>query len=184
MTRRGGQEGGWAGWEGRARSGWKTNLAWIAQALQKHGRGRRGAERLRVLVSEYEWGDEVPDSVLESFAMELAAAIGQKPKLHWTILQGGRLIAEVDLAWPEVKLCVELDGWMHHGSRAAFARDRARDRSLLTLGWMVLRYTWQDVTGDRESMIRELARAYDSRALSAWSRDARPLGSRMLRANL
>ncbi len=162
----------------------KTNLAWISQALQKHGRGRRGADRLRVLVSEYERGDEVPDSVLESFAMELAGAIGHKPKLHWTILQGERLIAEVDLAWPEVRLCVELDGWMHHGSRAAFARDRARDRALFGLGWMVLRYTWQDVTGDRGSMISELARAYDSRARSVWAGAARPLGSRMLRANL
>jgi uncharacterized protein DUF559 len=122
--------------------------------------------------------------VLESFAMELAAAIGHKPRLHCPILQGARLIAEVDLAWPEVRLCVELDGWMHHGSRAAFGRDRARDRALFGLGWMVLRYTWQDVTGDRESMIDELARAYDSRALAVGSRAARPHGSRVLRAGL
>ncbi len=162
----------------------KTNLAWISQALQKHGPGRRGADRLRVLLGEYEQGDEVPDSVLESFAMELAAAIGHKPKLHWTILQGAQLIAEVDLAWPEVRLCVELDGWMHHGSRAAFMRDRARDRALSGLGWMVLRYTWHDVTGDRESMISELARAYDSRARNVWAPAARPQGSRMLRATL
>jgi hypothetical protein len=158
----------------------KTNLAWISQALQKHGRGRRGADRLRVLLDEYERGDEVPDSVLESFAIDLAAAIGHKPKLHWRVLQGARLIAEVDLAWPEVSLCVEVDGWMHHGSRAAFARDRARDRALLGLEWMVMRYTWHDVTGDRESMISELARAYESRARghlvarrkTAWLADA------------
>ncbi len=155
----------------------KSNLAWISQTLYKHGRGRRGADRLRILLGEYQQGDEVPDSVLESFTMELAAEIGHMPKLHWRILEAERLIAEVDLAWPEVRLCVELDGWMHHGSRAAFARDRVRDRTLFGLGWMVMRYTWQDVTVDRESMIDELARAYDSRARAAWSRPARPPGS-------
>lgn len=160
----------------------KSNLAWISQALYKHGRGRRGADRLRMLLDEYQRGDEVPDSVLESFAMELAAEIGHMPKLHWRILEAHRLIAEVDLAWPEVRLCVELDGWMHHGSRAAFVRDRARDRTLLGLGWMVMRYTSQDVTVNRESMIGELARAYESRA-AAWSRPARPSGSDLLRAD-
>ncbi len=144
----------------------KTNLAWISRALQEHGRGRRGANRLRTLVREYQHEDEVPDSVLESMAVELARASGRKPKLHWKVLDGERLIAEVDFAWPEVRLCVELDGWNHHGTRAAFVRDRARDRALVRLGWVVLRYTWQDLTGDRESVIGELVSAYNSRAFS------------------
>jgi very-short-patch-repair endonuclease len=142
-----------------------TNLAWIFRALREHGKGRRGAERLRALLAEYRNGNEVPDSVLESLCIELAMATGRKPKRHWNVLDGNRLI-EVDLAWPEVRLCVELDGWTEHGTRAAFVRDRARDRALLRLGWVVLRYTWQDVTGDRESVIAELLSTYDSRALS------------------
>jgi very-short-patch-repair endonuclease len=109
--------------------------------------------------------------------MELAAAIGHEPKLHCRILQRKQLVAEVDLAWPEVRLCAELDGWMHHGSRAAFVRDRARDRALFGLGWMVLRYTYYDVIDHRESMIDELARAYNSRVLTIGSRAARPASS-------
>jgi hypothetical protein len=142
----------------------KTNLAWISRALQEHGQGRRGADRLRALLREYRYENEVPDSVLESLGLELGRATGRKPELHWRVLEGPRLIAEVDLAWPEVRLCLELDGWMHHGTRAAFVRDRARDRALMRLGWMVLRYTWHDLTGDRESMRRELVNAYESRA--------------------
>lgn len=69
---------------------------------------------------------------------ELGLATGRKPRLHWNIVEHGRLIAEVDFAWPEVRLCVELDGWREHGTRAAFVRDRARDRALLRLGWMVI----------------------------------------------
>jgi hypothetical protein len=142
----------------------KTNIAWISQTLHRRGRGRRGADRLRKLVGEYRRGDEVPDSVLESMGVELARATGRKPKLHWAVLDGARLIAEVDFAWPEVRLCVELDGWAQHGTRAAFGQDRARDRALVRLGWMVLRYTWQDVTSDPESVIGELATTYESRA--------------------
>ena len=151
----------------------KTNLAWISRALRDHGRGRRGAERLRALVAEYRREDEVSDSVLESFGIELGRATGRKPKLHWQVLDGERLIAEVDFAWPEVRLCVELDGWSQHGTRAAFVRDRARDRALLRLGWMVLRYTWQDVTVDREAVMGELVSTYDYRARSLRSRARR-----------
>ncbi len=144
----------------------KTNLAWIHRALDHHGNGRRGAACLRTLVSDHQREDEVPDSVLESMGIELALAMKRKPKLHWRILEGARLIAEVDFAWPEERLCVELDGWTQHGTRAAFVRDRARDRALLRLGWMVLRFTWQDVVADRESVIAELASCYESRTRS------------------
>ncbi len=132
-------------------------------------------DRLRELVDEYQHEDEVPDSVLESLGMELGRATGRRPKLHWRVLDGALLIAEVDLAWPEVRLCVELDGWAQHGTRAAFARDRARDRALVRLGWTVLRYTWQDVASDRESVTAELASTYDARALSLRS----PTGKRI-----
>jgi hypothetical protein len=142
----------------------KTNLAWISRVLQVHGQGHRGVERLRGLVDEYQGEDELADSALESLAMELGVATGRKPTLHWKVLEGEQLIAEVDFAWPEVRLCVELDGWAHHGTRSAFARDRARDRALVSLGWMVLRYTWQDVTSTPEAVIGELTGAYDSRA--------------------
>jgi len=145
----------------------KTNLVWIRRALDSHGRGRRGAACLRTLVTEHQREDEVPDSVLESMGLELALATRRKPKLHWKIVEGARLIAEVDFAWPEVRLCVELDGWTQHGTRAAFVRDRARDRALLRLGWMVLRFTWQDVVADRESVIAELVSCYESRTRSA-----------------
>jgi hypothetical protein len=145
----------------------KTNLVWARRALDSYGRGRRGAAFLRRLVTEHQREDEVPDSVLESMGIELAMATGRTPRLHWKVIEGARLIAEVDFAWPEVRLCVELDGWTQHGTRAAFVRDRARDRALLRLGWMVLRFTWQDVVADRESVIAELVSCYESRTRSA-----------------
>ncbi len=144
----------------------KSNVGWISRVLARHGPGKRGVGRLRALVDEYRQGDEVPDSALESFGMELAKATGHKPQLHCDVVDGKRHVAEVDLAWPELKLCVEFDGWKAHGTRAAFVRDRARDRELFPLGWTVLRYTWDDVVHDRENVLEQLVQSYESRARS------------------
>lgn len=47
----------------------------------------------------------------------------------------------LDVAWPEYRLALELDGYAYHGSRAAFHQDRARDAQLTALGWQVLRFS-------------------------------------------
>jgi very-short-patch-repair endonuclease len=48
---------------------------------------------------------------------------------------------EVDFSWPEQRLVVETDGHRHHGTRAAFERDRERDARLTAAGWRVVRVT-------------------------------------------
>jgi very-short-patch-repair endonuclease len=48
---------------------------------------------------------------------------------------------EVDFSWPQQRLIVETDGHRHHGTRAAFERDRERDALLTALGWRVVRVT-------------------------------------------
>jgi very-short-patch-repair endonuclease len=48
---------------------------------------------------------------------------------------------EVDMAWADRRLVVELDGFAYHRTHAAFERDRARDASLQLAGHRVLRVT-------------------------------------------
>ena len=55
-----------------------------------------------------------------------------------------------DLAWPELKLGVEIDGgvWMPrsgHTSGKGYTADRERDAEALCLGWTVLRVTSDQV---------------------------------------
>ena len=52
---------------------------------------------------------------------------------------------ELDCIWRRQKLVVELDGYETHGTRAAFARDRRRDRLLEAAGFTVIRVTWWDL---------------------------------------
>ena len=63
---------------------------------------------------------------------------------------------EVDFAWRSERLIVELDGFAAHGTRAAFERDRARDRSLQAAGWRVVRVTWRQLREAPRQLVREL----------------------------
>jgi very-short-patch-repair endonuclease len=54
----------------------------------------------------------------------------------------------VDFLWPDVRLVIEVDGWMSHGGRSAFEEDRARDARLALLGYEVVRFTWRQLTRD------------------------------------
>lgn len=142
----------------------RSHLTRIWRLLLRWGPGRRGAGRLRSLVEEYRRGAEVPDSALEAFALRLARATGQMPKVHYEVRDRGRFVAEVDLAWPQLRLGIELDGWAYHATRQNFVKDRARDRALFQLGWSVLCYTWGDVMHDHDSFIEELAQIFEAQA--------------------
>jgi very-short-patch-repair endonuclease len=53
---------------------------------------------------------------------------------------------EVDFAWRDAKLIVEVDGYAYHRSPTAFESDRERDVKLVLAGWRVLRFTWTQLT--------------------------------------
>jgi len=69
---------------------------------------------------------------------------------------------EVDCLWRQARLIVELDGRRFHADSAAHERDAAKTRALRAMGYRVLRFTWEEVTGQPEMVaariLRELAR--------------------------
>jgi len=68
-----------------------------------------------------------------------------------TLIEG----KEVDAAWPDRKLIIELDSWEYHRTRQAFEEDRRRDRRLAAAGWRVVRVTWRDLD-DPDALEAEL----------------------------
>ncbi|WP_157674799.1 DUF559 domain-containing protein [Agrococcus jejuensis] len=61
----------------------------------------------------------------------------------------------VDLVVGDV-LVIECDGGEHHASWAAQAADRARDRRLTTLGYVVVRLTYRQIVDDWDAVERDL----------------------------
>jgi REase_MTES_1575 len=59
--------------------------------------------------------------------------------------RAGGVFFDLDRAWPEAKLAVELDGARHHTSPEDRERDLARDAALAAAGWIVLRFTYAEV---------------------------------------
>ena len=107
--------------------------------------GHPGTQRLREAA-----GRALPvttDSPLEDAFLALCDDHGIPRPLVQPIVEGYR----VDFCWPEHRLIVETDGYEHHGTRAAFNSDRAKDAQLTVRGWRVLRFTEPQVRGEPSS---------------------------------
>ncbi|WP_203568963.1 endonuclease domain-containing protein [Aestuariimicrobium ganziense] len=96
-----------------------------------------GHQALRQMLNQSRKG---PWSPLELEAHDLlhTAGLDQWQANHpvWIV---GELFF-IDIAFPELKIAIELDGQGHHSSPADLARDDTRQNLLVLDGWLVLRY--------------------------------------------
>jgi very-short-patch-repair endonuclease len=73
------------------------------------------------------------------------------------VLASGQEVV-IDVAFAEVRLAIEVDGWAHHVDPARFVSDRARKRALVADSWTVVEVTWADLVGHPERVIAEIRR--------------------------
>lgn len=71
---------------------------------------------------------------------------------------------EVDCLWRDARVIVELDGRRFHGDAFAHAEDAAKTRALRAMGYVVLRFTWEEVTGQPEIVAARILEALAQRA--------------------
>jgi very-short-patch-repair endonuclease len=128
----------------------------LEQLIARH-RGRRGVARLAAVLADGEIGATVTRSDLEILFLEfLADAFLPYPRVNFQLAVPGATY-EVDCAWPDRRLIVELDGHATHATRSGYEGDRERDRRLHAAGWRVVRITWRQLTRDPGSVRRDLA---------------------------
>jgi very-short-patch-repair endonuclease len=128
-------------------------LLTLGQLLTRHPR-RHGAAALRRLLDAGFSG--ITRSELEDlFIRFLDNASLPAPDLNFPMQLGGHWI-EADCVWREQRVIVELDGHRTHGTRAAFERDRRRDRALQAKGWRVIRVTWRQLQDEPEVLAADL----------------------------
>jgi very-short-patch-repair endonuclease len=135
----------------------KDQLTRAAAAMR--GPGRPNARRVATLADGY------VDSFLESMlrALLLEAGIeGFEPQVS---VDCGSLRVRVDLGHRKARVALEADSFEFHGSRAALAADCRRYDELVAAGWLVLRFSYEQVLSDAawvvEMVCRTVARALD-----------------------
>ncbi len=62
------------------------------------------------------------------------------PRQQQVVRVGSRRF-KLDLAYPDLRIGVELDGWCAHGGFTAFHGDRERDALLASAGWVVTHFS-------------------------------------------
>jgi hypothetical protein len=134
----------------------------LGALLDRHGR-RPGTATLRAILARGELGATVTRSELEDrFLAFVEEASLPRPEVNAVLTCTGGSV-EVDCLWRDRRLVAELDGQATHGTRAAFERDRVRDRLLQADGWRVVRITWRALHEDRGRLAVDLTRLLDPR---------------------
>jgi very-short-patch-repair endonuclease len=77
------------------------------------------------------------------------------------------LIGIVDVLFDEARVVVEIDGRAYHSDDVAFQRDRTRQNRLMRAGYLVLRFTWDDVVARPDEIVALVRHALDGRASDA-----------------
>jgi very-short-patch-repair endonuclease len=113
---------------------------------------RKGTARIRRLMDD-------DHGYTRSRAERIMRAIVREAELPSPISNAAILGYVADFLWPAERLVVEVDGHAFHSSRAAFERDRRRDRCFLAAGYRVMRVTWRQLLNDPLAVIARLAQA-------------------------
>ena len=107
-----------------------------------------------------ELADQRAESVLESAlrAILIEAGIeGFEPQVG---VQNAAFSARLDLGHRRRRIGLEADGFQFHGSRTALVKDCRRQINLTLCGWLVLRFSWEDVMYDPEWVTEAVQAAY------------------------
>ena len=83
------------------------------------------------------------------------------PKFQYVVRDGGRFVARVDAAYPELRIAIEFDSYEHHTGRGALIRDTDRRNRLALLNWTTVTFTADDVRRGGGAAIGALKAARD-----------------------
>lgn len=69
----------------------------------------------------------------------------------------------IDIAFPDQRVAIEIDGWAFHSDQEVFQKDRSRQNWIALQGWQVLRFTWLDITQHPERVLAQIRAAISVR---------------------
>lgn len=123
------------------------------------GRGRAGSRALR-RVLEIRDEEAAAESALETQFLQALRTEGLPPPVRQLqIFDGGRFLIRIDFAYPDVRLAIELDGFLYHGRREKWEQDHARRSRLPALGWRLIVVTKRQLQDNTIQVVTNVAQA-------------------------
>ncbi|WP_238150857.1 endonuclease domain-containing protein [Kribbella sindirgiensis] len=102
-------------------------------------------------------------SFLESILRALLIGAGVDGFEPQVLVSHDGFHARVDLGHRPAKLALEAEGFEFHGSRRDFAADCYRYDELNAAGWLVLRFTYEQIIGDPAWVVATVRATLDQR---------------------
>lgn len=130
---------------------WLFDLRTLTELCERSN-GKRGVRPLREAIDRYRPGAPVIRSDLERLFVEVCDRAGL-PSPAMNLFVAG---CEVDAAWLDRGLVVEVDGFEYHRTRGAFETDRRRDAALQREGLRVLRVTDRRLKDDPAGIAEDI----------------------------
>jgi hypothetical protein len=153
-------------WEQALESALRKKLTTVAEIelwLPELGRRRTpGVARIKRVLALRPAGAAPTGSILETMFVQLGrgvAGAGDPVRQLEVRNRWDDFVAYVDLCWPELGLFIELDGQHHPGQPVYDAR---RETAVVAAtGWLVGRFTWDEVVHHPVATARRLAELID-----------------------
>ena len=137
-----------------------TSLPELREVVRHHpwARGRR---RLLAVLDLLGNDGSKSRSNVEVLALHaiVAAGLPRPAVAHLVRDREGRFLAEVDLAYPDARIAIEVDGFRWHSSPARKLADEQRQNRLALAGWTVLRFGASEVQAHPERVVAAVAAA-------------------------
>ncbi len=144
--------------ESAMRRGLTTALKLELFVREQGGKGVRGSRMLRELLCDRPDGRAAGSPAEVELLRALRAAGVEAPVRQHRIELGLGAVATVDLAWPDRRKAVEVDGLDAHGTAEALDRDDERQNELLDAGWELRRYSARKVRRYPEQVAERIRR--------------------------
>jgi very-short-patch-repair endonuclease len=122
----------------------------LHQAFDRHP-GCWGSSTIRTLLRRTGDGAHSELERLAIAALKQAGITGFQPNLTVRLSNGQAV--EIDIAFVDRRIAIELDGFAYHSDADSFRYDRRRGNKLMADGWTVRRFTFDDLLADPDGFI-------------------------------
>ena len=146
--------------DGAERDGKVNRHDLIARHEQIRQRGRNGVGAMTQVLNGRLAVENVPRSVLERRMLTLLRDAGlPTPEVGYRVRVADGRVYELDFAYVEVGLGIEVDGHGSHATRTQRAADNARGNALGDENWKLRRFTYEQVVRKPGTVVRSIRSA-------------------------